>query len=537
MSSDENVLPLAGRVTPKSDPQLDKEFGVTSPLPGGSWDSYITGTAGEISNRPLVPIEDLVLMRRKDGQARALVRLLTLPIRAAMKDAEWIEPDDGGAEQEVAFANLMWNTPPQNGGMTTPKSKIIRNTLLAIPDGYAVFEEVRHVPEDGPLKGKITLRKLAYRDARTVRFRVDDEGGFNGIRQIANVNGHAVDVLIPKEKVWYYANNEEENPYYGISAFEPAWSHFDIKRKLYYIAHLAAQFSAVPARVGIVPPNPDLKELKQFRDGLANFAFNTSMVAPPGYEVTLQNSTGSFDFLKLIDHHNHMMSRSVLCGFIDSEDRPALVDIAKADPQADMYVVALESVMQEIAESWTYHLMPQYIDWNFGTKKYPVFKFGQLSDSAKEAIKEIFIATVVSSTLNCTPEFIREMEKKLADRLGFDIDYESLEKQEKVMAAEQQKKAEQEAQMAADSQAQMDLQTAAGAPGAPKPPGGGKPFGGGPKPPGGAPPTGPPTGPPKLVAASRQSDIDELVNAAEELLLRHVDEDLSWVDEPVTEDD
>jgi hypothetical protein len=504
--ADGNIVELAAKknkgVEPKANPLVGTEYGVTTPLPGGTYDAYMGSTTGEIPRFGLVSIENLVEMRRKDGQARALFRLLTLPIRAALQTAEWVEPEDGDAEKETEFANLMFNTPPQNGGMTTPLTKILRNTLLALGDGYSVFEEVRHVPQTGPLKGKITLRKLAYRDSRTIRFRVDDKGGFDGVRQVTSLGGKAIDVIIPAEKCWYYAANEEENPYYGVSVFESAWQHYDIKRKLYYIAHLAAQFAAVPGRSGKVPKGFDLKELMQFKQSLADFAFNTAMTYPEGYEVEFHNNTASFDFLKLIDHHNHMMSRSVLAGFLDSEDRPALVDIAKTDPQADMFVMAIEAIMHEIAESWTYHLMPKYIDWNFGTGKYPEFKFGKMADSAKLAIQEIFKTVVNSSILNCTPEFVREMEMKLAEDLGLDIDYKEIEKREEEAAIQAQEEAKAQAQQEADMQAQ------------------GIPPGGGPPPGPGAPK------PPQLVAASRTSDIDELVQLAQEMLARHQDEDL-----------
>lgn len=500
--SDDNVIALAKvkqTVTPKSDPLVGTEYGITSPLPGGGYDAYLGTTTGEIPRTGLVSIENLVEMRRKDGQARALFRLLTLPIRAALQTAEWVEPDGGDAEQETEFANLMFNTPPQSGGMTTPVTKILRNTLLALGDGYSVFEEVRHVPDTGPLKGKITLRKLAYRDSRTVRFRVDKRGGFDGVRQVTSIGGEAIDVIIPPDKVWYYAANEEENPYYGVSVFESAWQHYDIKRKLYYIAHLAAQFAAIPGRTGMVPKSFDAKELAQFKKGLADFAFNTAMTHPEGYEVKFHNNTAAFDFLKLIDHHNHMMSRSVLGGFIDSEDRPALVDISKADPQADMFVLSIEAIMHEIAESWTYHLMPKYIDWNFGTQKYPIFKFGKMADSAKQAIKEVFTTVVNSSILNCTPEFVREMEMRLAEEFNLDIDYAEIEKREAEAAVQAQEQAKAEAEAVAAQ---------------PQPPAGTAPA-----------PLGQPA---QLVAASgRAGDIDELVRLAQGLLERHIDEDLA----------
>lgn len=424
------------------DASLNLELGVERILPFSGWASN-----NEILNNNPIPLDDLVEMRRRDGQARALVRIFTLAILSAMADGQWNAPEgDDSADEEVQFANDMWNLPPQAGGMTTSKSRILKKTLLGLTDGFACFEEVRHVPDEGPLAGKITLRKLAYRDPRTIRFRVDDRGGFAGVRQIANLAGKTIDVVIPKDKVWYWSCNEEENPYYGISMFESAWYHYDIKKKLYYIAHLAAQFAAVPGRIGTIPKSADPRTLQAFKQSLMNFAFNTAMVAPEGYKVEPFNGNNGFDFIKLIDHHNHMMSKSVLAAFLDQDQRAALVEVnSAADPNSDFFVLALESLMDDIAESWSTYLMPKYIDWNFGTKKYPVFKFGQLSDAAKETIKELFTSMVTSSVLNSTPEFVRELEKKLSKSLDLDIDYDAIEKQEKQAAEDAAKKAEDEA--------------------------------------------------------------------------------------------
>lgn len=528
MAESNNVVPMKDKkATPKGtpDPALDIEMGVEKVLPFTFW-----STDGEIARDEKIAIDDLVEMRRRDGQARALVRLFVLPMLSAFADGEWIAPEDGeegDAQQEVDFANNMWNSPPQAGGMSTSKTVVLKKTLQGLTDGFAVFEEVREIAEEGPLKGKIVLRKLAYRDPRTIRFRVDDRGGFNGIRQIASVNGRTIDVKIPKEKVFYWTCNAEENPFYGVSMFESAYYHYEIKRKLYYIAHLAAQFAAVPGRIGTIPKGADPRHVTAFKQSLMNFAFNTAMTVPEGYTVVPFNGNSGFDFIKLIDHHNHMMSKSVIASFVDSEQRATLIEVGRVDPNTDFFILALESIMDDIAEQWSMHLMPKYIDWNFGTKKYPVFKFGQLSDAAKDTIKEIFNTIVTSSVLNSTPEFVRELEKKLSKSLDLDIDYDEIEKQEKEAAEEEAQKAEDEANSLMEPEIEDPgaPDPISGIPGAPQPP-----------PEGGAPPA-PPKGPipPKKktppgassVAAVPLSNptIDDLVAMATELLEERPEDD------------
>lgn len=445
--SDTNVVPLAA-IQRSLDVAEDVELGVGYMLPGAGWlDWSGTGASGgkiTVGRDVLAPSSsDLIQMGRKDGQARALLSLLTLPIRASLMTGEWKAPDGEDPENEcVAFANDMWTLPPQAGGMSASKSKIVRQASLAMLHGFSVFEHVRTVPKEGPLKGKVTLRKLAYRDPRTIFFLADDNGGFNGVRQIANFAGRTVDVEIPRDKTWYWAVNEEENPFYGVSMFEAAFEHYQIKRKLYYISHLAAQFAAVPGRLGMLPPNPTKGQLEQFRAAIMGFAFNTAMLVPSGYEVKPFNNTSTFNFMSFIDHHNTMMASSVLAKFLQQEDRQVLIDNGKADATADLFVQSIQAMVTDLAESWTQHLMPQYIDYNFSKPVYPVFTPAPLTDDQKAMLKEVFTSVALATTLNCTPEFVRESEKALAKVFGFDIDYDEIAKREeeqaKAAAAEQQ---------------------------------------------------------------------------------------------------
>ena len=470
-------------VVPKADEAVKDEIGSLQSFNTTSWESFAygrpkanaNGTYSIATKSDAVPLADLIEMRRRDGQTRALLRLFMLPILSCLKEAEWVAPEwaEQGAEEEVDFANKMFRLPPAAGGMTSSLDSIMRYTLLAILEGFSAFEEVRHIPEKGPLKGKITLRKLAHRDAKTVKFAVDDHGGYAGFTQtFKDMEGNQKSVFIGKTDSWYYTANAEENPFYGVSYFETAWYHYDIKVKLYYIAHIAAQFAAVPGRIGKFPQGAAAPQRMAFGQALANFAFNTSMTIPENFSVEFAKSNSAgFDFKGLIDHHARMQSKSVLMQFADNDERMVLIDNGKADASADMFVKALESIMDQIAESWTVHMMPKYIDWNFDSGLYPVFRFGKLSDQARDNIKDIFTVVVTSGMLNCTPEFVRELEKKLAVRLGLDINYEEIEKHEAEQAELMAEQQALQAEMEALGGAPADPNAPAGAPpaGAPKP--------------------------------------------------------------------
>ena len=79
---------------------------------------------------------------------------------------------------------------------------------------------------------------------------MDRNGGLEGVRQRANYQGKQYDEFIRAEKVLVYTHRFEENPWYGRSALATAYYHYDKKHRLYWLAHLAAQFKAVPGLSG-----------------------------------------------------------------------------------------------------------------------------------------------------------------------------------------------------------------------------------------------------------------------------------------------
>jgi hypothetical protein len=373
-------------------------------------------------------------MRRQDGQARALYRLLTMPVLAALKDASVI-PIDGqdGGEEEAQFCHDMLFLPPSAGGMTHSINRFVKQMLLALFNGFTAWELVYWSPDQGPLKNKWTLRKIDWRPSETLTFLLDGQGEFNGFRQRTFFQGRTIDVKIPRDTAVYYANEEAERPFYGVSMFESAFYHYDKKVKLYYIAHLAAQRSAVGLRVGTMPPNPPAADKNNFVRGLADLGLAQYMVCPSAdWTVTNIKEEGSFDFLGLINHHNSQMSKSVLAPWFDEQQGggqgdTSLVDFGK---QSDAtFMMMLEAVLGEMGAIITDRILPRFVDWNFGSGKYPTWKWGTLTAEQKAAIQDTFDKLAAAgATANVSSEFMTQLEKKMAADLGLDIDYDAIEK-------------------------------------------------------------------------------------------------------------
>lgn len=385
-------------------------------------------------------VRQLVAMRRMDGQARALYRLLTLPIRSALNSSTFV-PAEGG-DEEAEFIKQVFHLPPDSGGMSVTFHRFMSQMLQGLFDGFAAFEKVFWVPPKGPLEGKITLKKLAHRPAETVTFLADDRGGFAGFRQQTSVHGKSIDVRIPTQYAFYYAAQEEERKFYGVSYFQSAFYHYDKKVKLYYTAHLAAQRAAVGTRVGTVPANASKNARAEFAKNLANLSLAQWMTLPEGFKVDLLREGGSFDFLNLINHHNNQMSKSVLANFFDQatgggSNDASLVNFAQ--PGDDMFVLMLRAIMDDIANQINHYIIPQLIDLNFDSGLYPTFTWGKLTDEQRAAVSAVFDKIVVAGQgVNATPEFMRALEEQIAADMGLEIDYEEIEKREQAEALLQQ---------------------------------------------------------------------------------------------------
>ncbi len=448
-----------GQVVPK--PKPDVQVGVSSFLP---WQTPYKGM-WEALRTDEVTVKQLMAMRKSDGQARALYRLLTLPIRAALKTATYL-PEDGqeGGEEEALFIQQMFTLPASGGGMQVPVGRFLAQMLMALFDGFTAFEMVYQKPTKGPLKGKYTLAKMAHRPSDTLTFILDDQSDWVGLRQQTMYQDRQIDVVIPAEHAFYYAANEEERPYYGQSYFLAAYRHWESKYKLYVISHIAAQRAAVGTRVGTLPPNPSNEEKTDFQRALADLGIAQWMTIPEGFSVdSLKEFTG-FDYLSYINHHNSQMSKSILAAFFDDSQGTggdaSLVDFGR---QSDaLFMMMLQTIMGEIEEAINSRIIPRFIDWNFSSGKYPRFQFGSLTEEQKSALVDLFkTLAVAGQSLTIRPEFVHELEKQISEEFGLEVDWETVEQEmeEEKLAQEQME------QQMAQAQA-MGIDPSLGSPGA-----------------------------------------------------------------------
>ena len=370
----------------------------------------------ELFDESSVTLAELDRMVQTDGQAMSLYRILTMPIRAGELR---VKPIDGGTN-EANFIHAQLVNPPELGGMTTPWSGVVQNIAKYVLTGAEVLEKVHEVRN-----GHIVLRKLAPRPRNSIVIRMDEKGGFNGVKQVLPSGT----VTIPREKCVLFVAGKEHNPLYGRSMLLPAYGHYEMKHKLYYISHLAYALNAIPIREGSIPPGVMESERKAFQNALDNVGVNTSIIVPEGYGMEIHETRQVADSMPLIDHHDIEMAKAVLGQIINMGTTVSGGSYSLGQTQLEMLLLALQALREDIAQVINSYVIPELIDWNYSTQRYPQLKLLPPSTDIKVLTKEVFSHMSAARQVNTSGQFWLKLERKMAEMLGFEdeIDYDKLE--------------------------------------------------------------------------------------------------------------
>jgi hypothetical protein len=100
-----------------------------------------------------------------------------------------------------------------------------------------------------------------------------------------------------------------------------------------------------------------------------------------------------------------------------------------AGEQEDVFVLSIVSILKDIEKLFNNWVIPQIIDYNFPSRKYPKLRARAFTDTEQQAIADTFKQTVGAMTLNCSPEFMVQLERKMAGQLDIkNIDYDEVAK-------------------------------------------------------------------------------------------------------------
>jgi len=376
--------------------------------------SGVIGAYSEEENPDNLKPENYIAMQGNDGQVQAIVRLLSLPIQATPIS---IVPGSGD-KGERDFIETIFNGPEFMGGMTTPLPFIIADMTRAIFEGFRLYEKVAHIIKDGPYKGKIGWRKLAPRDATTVALLSDDRGGFDGAHQQCTFGETTVNVNIPKEKCVLFTFQKEKHWLYGESILKAAYYHYDKKHKLYYIAHKKAEIEALGLKILKINQNLSSAERSAAEDVVDTIGVNSRITLPQGLELEIDRSTGGFDVMPLVDHHNNQMSISALTQIM-SQVKYAY-PYGGGTEQSKYLGLSLHAIMRQMEATLNTYAIAPLIDWNFATGSYPQIKLQDLTDEVQMLLSKVFDQIMKRKEIPISDDFVEEVTKKIGRKMNLE---------------------------------------------------------------------------------------------------------------------
>ena len=353
----------------------------------------------------------------RDGTVEALFNILTMPILASEYD---IKPADESTEAKVQAEFVRNNLLNESykGGIETPFDLFLDQSMMALVDGFQVWEKVYRLNNN-----RYELKKLALRDSRSVEILSDLKDGYQGIKQTQE-DGSTV--VIPAYKTFLFTPGKRYDPYYGRSIFTALWRNYDKKWKLEYLDSIALQNDAIKPKVlkntGNTLANADDKVTSKVLNVLSRLGkVNSTATLPPNYELEVLNSEGR-DPHQSIERQNSEMARVFLANFmlLGSQGTSSTGSFALSDTQAKMFRMSLESVMNKLAAHINQYIIADLIDINFSEPHYPVFAFEKMDNEVVGAIFNAFTTMIQKDRMS--DAMASEIEDATATRLGFDVE-------------------------------------------------------------------------------------------------------------------
>lgn len=362
-----------------------------------------------------IPVYDR--MRRSDAQVASVLRAVTLPVRRTT----W-RVDPAGATDEVATMIAADLGLPLVGEADVPDvvgrprdrfswAEHLRMALFMLAFGHMFFEQVVRIDESGMVR----LRKLGPRMPRTLRtINVADDGGLVSIEQHrTNFLGRSrsSDHVIPVDRLVAYVHEREGGNWLGSSLLRPAYKHWVIKDRLLRVQAQTIDRNGmgVPVYTG-APGEEDLTKGVEMASAMRS-GDNAGAAIPQGATLELKGVTGRLpDADPAIRYHDEQIARAVLAHFLNLGTQTG--SWALGSTFADFFVLSLQALAEQIADTATQHIVEDLVDWNFGPDEPApriVFdEIGSRSQFTAQAMKALVDAGVIEPD-DVLEEAIRQM--------------------------------------------------------------------------------------------------------------------------------
>jgi hypothetical protein len=326
-------------------------------------------------------------MRRGDATCHATLLACTLPVLNTEIQVLGRPPrhvkEDSAVEEAAEF--LRWML--YSGEMRRTWKVWLREcVMLGLAYGHMIFEPVWDVTKNQEHSGGIILRDLASRHPRTIdKWHFEDNGQLSGVTQrIVRPSGKTQDVDLEIPKLVVFTNGEEAGNPLGQSILRAAWKHWKFKDGFYSVQAIATERQGAGIPFAEYPQGSPTEYVDDTESMLQSFAANEQayLMWEEGWQMGLIDMKAStvLDPEKAIDHHDAMIPKSILAGFLNLTQSTKGSYALSAD-HSNFFAYSLQYVAHLVEQLWNQSVIPPIIEKNFpGLPYYPRVKFDQIGD-------------------------------------------------------------------------------------------------------------------------------------------------------------
>jgi hypothetical protein len=377
---------------------------------------------GEEYNRELQGKAGIAMydkMRRSDAQVRATLQVMKLPLLGATWAAT--PPEDGDeVDQQIAdFVNLNIF---DDDGMVDSWQSTLRHILMQLDFGHAVFEIKWRVDADG----FYLIERMAPRLQKTIHaWHLDRDGKIVRIWQYASVTqapsaaalamesmGRSPQpptttfeyIPIPGDALAVFVFDKEGDNYEGTSMLRSSYRNFFYKDLIYHLDGVRLDRYGVGIPVAKLEPDHGLSDndIDDVEQVLKDLRSNERvyLIEPPGLGYRIMTPEGGGGVAAesggLIDHHDMMISRNVLAGFLTvNKDSTGLGSGASTNALADMFINSLYGIAAGISADLK-HVVRKLCDLNFDmtNRQYPTVVVRDLEENDVQGMTGVLLQAV-----------------------------------------------------------------------------------------------------------------------------------------------
>ena len=367
-----------GKILTSKKRPSNKELGGT----GRSTSSYNQWTLDTDEYLPdLQYNEDISIynkMGRSDGQVKAILLMMSLPIRAT----QWfVTPKDSSAKsKEIATFVEECLFGGYGIGLQTGFDAFIRDVTTMFQYGHSIFEKVFYINN-----GKIKWKKFAVRPQSTIYdIFYDRVGDCEGIEQYL-VKQNWETIYIPIEKLLFFSHDMQQGNMRGTSVLRAAYKHWKIKDFLYKITNVGVERNAVGTPV-LTLPEGYTEDDKDLADEIVTTLRSSEFGGvrmPDGFILDMfEGKRTLVDVQPYIDHQDELIARSILAQFMNlGSAGSGSGSFALSSDQSQMFLMMLDSAAKNIANIMNTHAIPELVNYNYASDLYPELSFKPMNNT------------------------------------------------------------------------------------------------------------------------------------------------------------